>query len=134
MAPGSSDRPTHLDVSRRERQILDVLFERGQATAAEIQAALPDAPSYSAVRALLRILEAKRYVRHDQDGPRYVYRPVIARESAGRSALRHLLRTFFDGSPEQALAALLDPSSSRLSDEELDRLAKLIERARRKES
>jgi BlaI family transcriptional regulator, penicillinase repressor len=134
MALGSYDRPSHLDVSRRERQILDVLFERGQATAAEIQAALPDAPSYSAVRALLRILEAKRYVRHDQDGPRYVYRPVIARESAGRSALRHLLRTFFDGSPEQALAALLDPSSSRLSDEELDRLAKLIERARRKES
>ena len=77
--------PVHLDVSRRERQILDVLYARGRATAAEIQTALPDAPSYSAVRALLRILEAKKYVRHEQDGPRYVYVPTIARDSAKRS-------------------------------------------------
>jgi predicted transcriptional regulator len=122
--------PAHLDVSRRERQILDVLYTRGRATAAEIQTALPDAPSYSAVRALLRILEAKKYVRHDTDGPRYVYVPTIARDSAKRSALRHLVRTFFDGSTEQAMAALLDVSSTQLSDAELERLSSLIDRAR----
>ena len=118
--------PTHLDVSRRERQILDVLFARGRATAAEVQAALPEAPSYSAVRALLRILETKGHVRHEQDGPRYVYVPVVTRDRAKRSALRHLVRTFFDGSTEQAVAALLDGSSSAISDAELDRLAGLI--------
>ena len=125
-----TEMPAHLDVSRRERQILDVLYTRGRATAAEIQTALPDAPSYSAVRALLRILEAKKYVRHDTDGPRYVYVPTIARDSAKRSALRHLVRTFFDGSTEQAMAALLDVSSTQLSDAELERLSSLIDRAR----
>jgi BlaI family transcriptional regulator, penicillinase repressor len=125
-----TEMPAHLDVSRRERQILDVLYTRGRATAAEIQTALPDAPSYSAVRALLRILEAKKYVRHDTDGPRYVYVPTIARDSAKRSALRHLVRTFFDGSTEQAMAALLDVSSTQLSDAELERLSSLIDKAR----
>jgi BlaI family penicillinase repressor len=125
--------PVHLDVSRRERQILDVLYARGRATAAEIQTALPDAPSYSAVRALLRILEAKKYVRHEHDGPRYVYVPTIARDSAKRSALRHLVRTFFDGSTEQAMAALLDVSSARLSDAELERLSSLIDKARERD-
>jgi predicted transcriptional regulator len=124
--PPTSERPVHLDVSRRERQILDVLFARGRATAAEIQAGLPEAPSYSAVRALLRILENKGHVRHEQDGPRYVYVPVVAPDRAKRSALSHLVRTFFDGSTEQAVAALLDGSSTRLSDAELDRLARLI--------
>ena len=122
--------PVHLDVSRRERQILDVLYTRGRATAAEIQDALPDAPSYSAVRALLRILEAKQYVRHEHDGPRYIYVPTIARDSAKRSALRHLVRTFFDGSTEDAVAALLQQDSG-LSDPELERLAKLIDGAKK---
>jgi BlaI family transcriptional regulator, penicillinase repressor len=126
MAASGPERPPHLDVSRRERQILDVLFARGRATAAEIQAGLPDAPSYSAVRALLRILETKGHVRHEQDGPRYVYVPVVTPDRAKRSALRHLVRTFFDGSTEQAVAALLDGSSSAMSDAELDRLAGLI--------
>src|SRR5437899_11156769 len=103
----------HRDLSRRERQILDILYERGQATAADVQNALPEPPSYSAVRALLRILEDKGHVRHLQDGPRYVYVPSVARENAKRSALRHVLRTFFDGSAEQAISALLDESSTK---------------------
>jgi predicted transcriptional regulator len=127
-----SELPVHLEVSRRERQILDVLYARGRATAAEIQAALPDAPSYSAVRALLRILEEKGHIQHEQDGPRYVYLPTVGRERAKRSALGHLLKTFFDGSAEQAIAALLDSSASRLSDAELERLASLIAEARRR--
>jgi len=121
----------HQDLSRRERQILDILYQRGQATAADVQNALPEPPSYSAVRALLRILEDKGHVRHEQDGPRYVYVPTVARENAKRSALRHVLRTFFDGSAEQAISALLDESSTKLSPAELDRLARLIEEARR---
>jgi predicted transcriptional regulator len=132
--PRFADRPAHLDVSRRERQILDVLFARERATAAEIQANLPEAPSYSAVRALLRILETKGHVRHEQDGPRYVYVPVIARDSAKRSALTHLVRTFFDGSTEDAVAALLDDESTRLSNAELDRLSGVIARAKQKRS
>ncbi|MPY88990.1 MAG: BlaI/MecI/CopY family transcriptional regulator [Luteitalea sp.] len=131
--PLRANRPLHLDVSRRERQILDVLYARERATVAEVRAALPNAPSYSAVRALLRILEEKGYVRHGQDGPRYVYAPTIARDSAKRSALRHMLRTFFNGSTEQAIAALLDDSSSRLSDDELARLARLIDQAGHKD-
>lgn len=121
----------HRDLSRRERQILDILYERGQATAADVQAALPEPPSYSAVRALLRILEEKGHVRHQQDGPRYVYLPTIARDNAKRSALHHMLKTFFDGSAEQAISALLDENSSRLSSAELDRLARLIDTARK---
>lgn len=121
----------HRDLSRRERQILDILYQQGQATAADVQAALPEPPSYSAVRALLRILEDKGHIRHDQDGPRYVYRPTVARDNAKRSALRHVLQTFFDGSAEQAISALLDESSTKLSSSELDRLARLIETARK---
>src|SRR5688572_28823601 len=119
-----SPRP-HIDLSRRERQIVDILYSQGRATAAEMQAALPDPPSYSAVRAMLRILEEKGHVRHEQDGPRYVYLPTVARDNAKRSALRHMLQTFFDGSAEQAISALLDDSSTRLSDRELDRLARM---------
>ena len=121
----------HLELSRRERQIIDILYAQGRATAAEVLAALPDPPSYSAVRAMLRILEDKGHVRHEQDGPRYVYVPTVARDSAKRSAMRHMVRTFFDGSAEQAISALLDDSSARLSDAELDRLARLIDHARR---
>jgi BlaI family penicillinase repressor len=121
----------HRDLSRRERQILDILYQHGQATAAEVQSGLPEPPSYSAVRALLRILEDKGHVRHEQDGPRYVYLPTVARDNAQRSALRHILQTFFDGSTEQAISALLDDSSSKLSGAELDRLARLIDTARR---
>ena len=121
----------HRDLSRRERQILDILYQHGRATAAEVQAALPEPPSYSAVRALLRILEEKGHVRHEQDGPRYVYAPTLGRENAKRSALRHILQTFFDGSAEQAISALLDDSSAKLSRAELDRLARLIESARK---
>jgi predicted transcriptional regulator len=103
----------------------------GRATAAEVQTALPEPPSYSAVRALLRILEEKGHVRHEQDGPRYVYLPTVARDNAKRSAMRHMLQTFFDGSAEQAISALLDESSAKLSSAELDRLARMIDTARK---
>jgi len=121
----------HRDLSRRERQILDILYQKGRATAAEVQSDLPEPPSYSAVRALLRILEEKGHVKHEQDGPRYVYLPTVARDNAKRSALRHILQTFFDGSAEQAISALLDEPSTRLSRDELDRLATLIDGARK---
>jgi predicted transcriptional regulator len=121
----------HQDLSRRERQILDILYQRGHATAADVQNGLPEPPSYSAVRALLRILEEKGHVRHQQDGPRYLYVPTVARDNAKRSALRHVLQTFFEGSAEQAISALLDESSSNLSPAELDRLARLIDSARK---
>ena len=121
----------HSDLSRRERQIIDILYTSGRATAAEVQTALPDPPSYSAVRAMLRILEEKGHVRHEQDGPRYVYVPTVGRDNAQRSAMRHMLQTFFDGSAEQAISALLDDSSARLSPAELDRLARMIDTARK---
>ena len=116
-------------LSRRERQIMDIVYARGQATAAEVTAALPDPPSYSAVRALLRILEQKGHLRHQQDGPRYVFLPIVSRDRARRSALRNLVKTFFDGSTAQAAAALID--QGQLSDAEFDRLADAIEKARR---
>jgi len=118
------------ELSRRERQIMDFLYQKGRATAAEVQANIPDPPGYSAVRAMLRVLEEKGHARHEQDGPRYVYLPRVARDRAKRQALRHVVRTFFDGSAEQAMAALLDDRSAKLSDEDLDRLARLIDRAR----
>jgi BlaI family penicillinase repressor len=121
----------HQELSRRERQIVDILYSQGRSTAAEVQAALPDPPSYSAVRAMLRILEEKGHVRHEQDGPRYVYLPTVARDNAKRSAMHHMLRTFFDGSAEQAISALLDDASTNLSEAELDRLARMINQARR---
>jgi BlaI family penicillinase repressor len=123
--------PHHHELSRRERQIIDILYTQGQATVAEVQQALPDPPSYSAVRAMLRILEEKGHVRHQQDGPRYVYVPTVARENAKKSALKHMLQTFFDGSAEQAISALLDDQTARLSEAELDRLARMIQQARR---
>jgi BlaI family transcriptional regulator, penicillinase repressor len=118
-------------LSRRERQIMDVLYRRGRATAAEILEDLPEPPSYSAVRAMLRVLEDKRHIRHEEKDLRYVYLPVIPREKARRSAVAHLLETFFDGSTEQAVATLLNISARDLTSEDFDRLAKLIDNARK---
>jgi BlaI family transcriptional regulator, penicillinase repressor len=118
-------------LSRRERQILDVIYSRGRATAAEIRAAIADPPGYSAIRALLRILEQKGHVRHEVDGIRYVFLPRVSRQRARIAAMRHLLQTFFDGSASQAATALVDGSAARLSPEELDQLEALIERARK---
>jgi BlaI family penicillinase repressor len=120
-------------LSRRERQILDIIYSRGRATAAEIQEALPDAPSYSAIRALLRILEQKGHVRHEVDGPRYVFLPKVSRQKARVIALRHMLKTFFDGSAADAAAALVDGSAAKMSAEELDQLEALIARARKED-
>jgi len=108
---------------------MDIIYARGQATAAEVTAALADAPSYSAVRALLRILENKGHLRHQQEGPRYVFLPIVSRDRARRSALRSLVRTFFDGSSAQAAAALID--QAELSDEDFARLAEVIDKARK---
>lgn len=124
-------RPSHANFSRRERQIMDIIYRQGQATVADVLEALPDPPSYSAVRAMLRVLEDKGYLRHEQQGPRFAFLPTLPLEKARRSALKQLVQTFFDGSTEQAMSALLDYSSSRLSDEELNRLAQLIEQARK---
>lgn len=118
-------------LSRRERQILDIIYSRGQATAAEILEALPDAPSYSAIRALLRILEQKGHVRHEVDGPRYVFLPKVSRQKARVTALRHMVKTFFDGSAADAAAALVDGSAAKMSPEELEQLETLIAHARK---
>ena len=118
-------------LSRRERQIMDVLYRLGSATAAEVQENIADAPSYSAIRALLRILVEKGHARHAYDGPRYVYAPVISRPVAQKSALRQLVKTFFNGSTSNAVAALIDMSGKDLTDSELDRLAAIVEQAKR---
>ena len=118
-------------LSRREREIMDVLFAESPLSAADVRERMPAPPGYSAVRALLRILEEKGHVRHTQDGPRYLYAPVVSQAKARRSALRSLVRTFFGGSPEEAVAALIDESRAELGEAELDRLAGLIEAARR---
>jgi BlaI family penicillinase repressor len=120
-------------LSRRERQIMDILYQRGKASAAEVRASMEDAPSYSAVRAMLRVLEEKGHTRHQAEGLKYVYVPVVAREKAKRSAVKHLLDTFFAGKPEQIVAALLDVSSTRLTRDELDRMTEMIEKAKREE-
>lgn len=118
-------------LSRREREIMDVLHAGEALTVADVQKRMPDPPSYSSVRALLRILEDKGHVRHEAQGPRYLYSPVVSRAAARRSALKALVETFFDGSPAQAAAALLDDSRSKLSGEELDRIAEIITKARK---
>ena len=120
----------HLNLSRRERQIMDVLFRRGEATAAEVHAEMPDPPSYSAVRAQLRTLEEKRHVRHESKELRYVYMPTLRPGQARRSALRHMVDTFFGGSSEKVIAALLDSDSTKLRREDLDRLSAMIEKAK----
>jgi BlaI family transcriptional regulator, penicillinase repressor len=118
-------------LSRRERQIMDFLYARGRGSAAEVLEGIPDAPSYSAVRALLRVLEEKGHVVHEEEGRAYVYKPRVPREQARRSALTHLVRTFFGGSTEQAMAALLDLNGAKLDDDALDRLAERVEQAKR---
>jgi BlaI family transcriptional regulator, penicillinase repressor len=120
-----------IGLSRRERQIMEILYQRGQASAAEVREAMEDAPSYSAVRAMLRTLEEKGHVSHQSEKLKYVYVPVVAREKAKRSAVKHVLDTFFSGSPEQIVATLLDVSSRRLTSEELDRMAGMIDKARK---
>lgn len=122
----------HGNLSRRERQIMDILYNRGRATAAEIHENLPERPSYSAVRAKLRVLEEKGHVRHEEEALRYVYVPTLGRDRAKRFALSHLVETFFEGSTESAVAALLDLSTAKLSPKELDRLAAIIEQAKAK--
>lgn len=122
---------SHHHLSRRERQIMDIVYSRGQATAAEVQESLPDPPGYSAVRAMLRLLEEKGYLKHEQDGPRYLFKPTLARDKARKSALKQMLETFFDGSTEQAVAALLNLSKTKLDKDELDRLSQMIETAKK---
>ena len=127
MASKNSDR----NLSRRERQMMDILYQRGRATAQEIMEALPDPPTYSAVRAKLRVLEEKGHVRHQEEALRYVYLPVVARESARKSALRHMVTTFFAGSVQDTVAALLDLSASKLTTADLNRISTMIEEAKK---
>ena len=122
-------KPIH-QLSRRERQIMEIIYQLGQGTAVEVGEAMPDAPGYSSVRAMLRILEEKKLLRHRQEGPRYVYLPTVPRTTAMRSAMRHVVQTFFDGSTEGAVAALLEMDAASFSAEELDRLKGLIDKAR----
>ena len=119
------------ELTRRERQIMDIIYRRERATAQEVLEHLAEPPSYSAVRALLRLLEERGHVRHIPDGQRYVYLPAVGRSDARRSALAHIVRTFFDGSVEAAVAALVDSSRAKLSRAELDRLALLIDKAKK---
>ena len=126
----ASPDPLTSSLSRRERQIMDVVYRVGKVTAAEVLAELPDPPSYSAVRAMLRLLEEKGHIRHEQDGPRYVFMPTVNRDKARKSAMKHLVRTFFDGSTEDAVAALLQ-NDAGMSDGELERLSKLIDSAKK---
>jgi predicted transcriptional regulator len=118
------------DLSRRERQIMDVLYALGKATVSDVLERIPDPPSYSAVRATMRVLEDKGQVVHLQDGPRYLYQPVLAQENARSAALRHLVRTFFGGSAEAAAAALLGMNGSRQTEADLRRLAAQVDAAR----
>jgi BlaI family penicillinase repressor len=122
---------TLIGLSRRERQIMEILYQRGKASAAAVMEAMADAPTYSTVRALLRVLEDKGQVEHHNEGLKYVYAPVVNRDKAKRSAVKHLVDTFFRESPEQVVAALLDVSAKRLTHKELDRMAEMIEKAKK---
>ncbi len=119
------------NLSRRERQIMDIIYELNEATAAQVLERLPNPPGYSAVRALLRVLEEKGHLSHKQDGPRYVFVPTLPRDEARENALKHLVNTFFDGSTEKVVAALLDISDEKLSEDDYQRLSQLIENARK---
>jgi predicted transcriptional regulator len=123
--------PTHPSLTRRERQIMDVLYRLSRATAADVMAELPGNPNYSTVRTQLRVLEDKGHVRHEEEGLRYVYAPAVPRHAARKSALKHLVETFFDGSAEQVVAAVLGGEASHLSDDDLERIRALIEKARK---
>jgi predicted transcriptional regulator len=124
-------KPSPATLTRREREIMDILYRRTRATAAEVLEDMADPPTYSSVRALLRILEDEGHIKHVQDGPRYIYMPAVARNDARKSALSHVVATFFDGSVEQAVAALVESSRAKLSSDELDRLAQLIAKAKK---
>lgn len=119
------------ELSRRERQIMDIIYENGSRTVSEVRAALPDPPSYSTVRALLRVLEEKGYLKHSEQGAKYVYAPTIGKDRARTSALKHLMQTFFENSTEDVVAALMDIQGSRLSEEDFAKLQRLIEKARK---
>ena len=121
----------HAALTRRERQIMDILYRRGRATASDVLDDLPGAPHYSTVRTQLRVLEEKGHVTHEGDGVRFVYMPAVPRRAARKSALRHLVDTFFDGSAEQVVAAVLGGEGTKLSDGELDRIAELIDKAKK---
>src|SRR5918999_3774419 len=121
----------HTTLTRRERQIMDILYRRGRATAAEVMEDLPGNPSSSTVRTQLRVLEEKGHVRHEEEGLRYIYTPAVPRHAVRKSALRHLVDTFFDGSAEKVVGALLGGDGARVSDEELERIAALVEKARK---
>ncbi len=121
---------SHIHLGARERQIVDAVHQLGEASVAQVRAALPDPPSYSAVRTMLRLLEVKGYLKHRSEGIKYVYRPAQSPEKTRRSALRHLLKTFFGGAPGDAVAAILDESANEISPEEYERLARLIDQAR----
>jgi BlaI family transcriptional regulator, penicillinase repressor len=122
---------THVTLSRRERQIMDVLYRRGRATAAEVMEDVSGEPNYSTVRTQLRVLEEKGHVRHEEQGLRYIYMPAVPRRAARKSALKHLMDTFFDGSAEQVVAAVLGGEAARLSDDDLKRIAELVAKARK---
>lgn len=121
-------------LSRRERQIMDILYARGRSSATEIQEALPDTPSNSTVRTILRVLERKGLVRHMEEGLRYLFLPAVPRSAARKSALQRVMRTFFDGSAKEAVAAFLDPAAFSLSRQDLDELSQMLEKARKEAS
>ncbi len=123
--------PSFQELSRRERQVLDLVYANERATANEVHATMDDPPSYSSVRTVLRLLEKKGFLRHEQDGPRHVFIPVIRRDRARRSALSHLLKTFFDDSPTEVVNALLDVSKSKLKQDQLDEISDLIKKAKK---
>ena len=122
--------PVHSALTRRERQIMDILYRRGRATAGDVMEELSGDPNYSTVRTQLRVLEEKGHVTHEEEGLRYVYAPAVPRSAARKSALRHLVDTFFDGAPENAVAAILGGEGSKLSDEQLDRIADLVKHSK----
>ncbi|HTC24019.1 MAG TPA: BlaI/MecI/CopY family transcriptional regulator [Gemmatimonadales bacterium] len=122
--------PSSAQLGRRERQIMDAVFQLGKASVADVRRLIPEPPSYSAVRAMLGTLEDKGLLRHQQDGLRYIYRPTVARETAQHSALKHVVRTFFGDSPERAVAALLDMSDAKLTPRDVRRLTRLVEGAK----
>lgn len=122
--------PHHTALSRRERQIMDILYRRGRATAAEVMQDLPGRPTSSTVRTQLRVLEEKGHVRHEEEGLRFVYMPALSRHAAAKSALRHLVETFFDGSAEKVVAAVLGGEGARVSEDELQRIAELVDKAK----
>ena len=130
----NATRPPHNTLTRRERQIMDILYRRGKATANDVMEELPGDPSYSTVRTQLRVLEAKGHVRHEEEGLRYIYSPAVPRHAVRRSALRHLVATFFDGSTEKVVSALLGGEGAKISDAELERIAEVVAKAKKEGS